>query len=206
MMTAGEVGAAMYTEAGLDAAQPARASLLAKRLHGRDVLYLQPKAALEGALATVSGRRRIVIRQGTSPARANYLIASLAARLRLEPMTWYQRLPAETQAALVRDAGAWVVAPDAAFRRRMWQTELDIHQLGAEFAITETCATMRIQEVGGPDTVVTTPERVWRRGRLLGGFADEHVRELAARRSPKSVRKVAIQDEPGRVALVALTG
>jgi hypothetical protein len=197
------LGLELYERTGLDPELlPRRRTIeIALRLYGDDCIVLQPRAKAEATTAVVAGSQRIVLRRGTLPARANWLVAKMLMRLELA------RFGVRSE-ELEADGAAWLVAPTEAFRAHLesigWAVGAgELERLSAMFAVPCTCAALRIPEVGGPAVAVVTPERVYKRGQQLSWLEDGAVRSLAATAHPKSVRKVAIRDEPGRVALLA---
>lgn len=174
------------------------------RLYGHDCIILQPRAVALATLARVNGRPRFVIRKGTAPARANWECARLLARLELAA----RGLASEEEE---RAAAAWLVAPPETFRARVSRAgehveTTMVEDLSAAFAVTQTCTLLRIHEVCesiAPSLAVVTPERVYKKGQQLSWLDDDATRSLARKSNPRSVRKVAIRDEPGRVALLA---
>jgi hypothetical protein len=201
-----EVAAGLYARTNVDPDRlPRRRTFeIAWRRLGKDGVILQPRAKLEATTVVVAGRPRIALRHGTSPPRANWLVARMLARLELQ-QRGIRSDPLECAAA------AWLVAPTDAFRRWLasYGEEIDpcgLEALAENFAVPATCAAIRIPEVGGAAVAVVTPARVYKRGQQLSWLADDAVRELAAKPSPRSVRKVQVRDEPGRVALFARAG
>ncbi len=194
----------MYRLAGLDPRErpDGGSAALAERIYGNGVVRLQPRAVAEATLATIGGRRRIVLRAEASTRRLNFRLGEMLARLYLEEDQ--HGLDAHELDETCREIGAWLAAPRPAFERRVHDVGENVGALADTFALTWTATTLHISEMGGSDSVVTTPDRVYRKGRLLRGFTDDSVRELAARRSPRSVRRVVMNDERGRVALLAL--
>ncbi|MEJ7728184.1 MAG: hypothetical protein WKG00_03130, partial [Polyangiaceae bacterium] len=100
---------------------------------------------------------------------------------------------------------AWLVAPPEAFAERYRQVGLNLTALSDAFSVTETCAAIRIPEAGGPGASIITPTRVYCRG-SMAWLGEEDARRIARHSHPRSVRKVAVRDEPGRVALVSRGG
>ena len=200
---ASEVGAALYARAGVDPERlPRRRTIeIALRLHGGDCIVLQPRACAEATVAAVAGRQKIVIRRGTPGPRANWLVARMLVRLELARRG--------IRSERIECAGAaWLVAPTETFLSHVdshtWNLDSgDIERVAEMFAVPCTCAMMRIPEVGGPAVAVLTPQRVYKRGQQLSWLDDDYLRTLAARRQLRSVRRLEIPDEPGRVALLA---
>lgn len=197
MLIASEIGAALYQRAKLDPREPPRRGTIeiAVRLIGRAVILLQPRAMAEATVARVKGELRIVIRRGTSPQRANFLVGQMLGRLALKEEIGVESLEQE------RAVAAWLVAPPEPFCRRLHAVGVDLQALAAPFAITQTCAALRAAEVEQIDAAVTTPDTVHRRGKLFSWLPDEGLRELAAKPGLRNVRRRAVSDEPGRVAL-----
>lgn len=205
MQIADEVAAAIYRRAGCNPMHPPQAGSIevAAELFGGNVLRFLPHAHAEAGIATLWGEQRIVIRTGTSVPRMNFLIAQQTGRLFLANDAWFGGLQRIEQTAVTLRIGAWIVAPPPAFLDQVGRTGADLGILSNTFVITETCAAIRSHELCDRDVVVTTPTTVHRRGKLLSGLGDSAVRDLAACRQPKSVRKVPICDENDRVALFA---
>lgn len=198
-MNGTELGELLYRLGGFDVSEvpDGGAVDLAIALHGADVIVRPRHAVVEAALGRLNGRRQIMIPRFVSPARAHFLVAQMLVRAYLADEL------ATADAALERATAAWIVAPTGPFRARLHAVGVDLRDLAETFAITQTCAGIRVAEVGGPDAVVVTPAKVYRPGRLLSWVGDEEVRAIASRPKPRSVRKVPVRDEPGRVALVA---
>jgi hypothetical protein len=193
------IGEAIYAEAGCDPSWPPDTGSvhIACELFGGDVMIVQPRAFADVSIATVCGEPRIVVREGIDPRRANFLIARCVVRLWLAATAW-GAIDGDAD-EVERYAAAWLVAPPNAVQ----QCGPCIYGVADAMAITLTCATMRVSESGGPDSVIATPARIYRRGVFLSGFGDESVRDLASKRAVKSVRRVVLE-EPGRVALFRL--
>ncbi|MEJ7730513.1 MAG: hypothetical protein WKG00_14990, partial [Polyangiaceae bacterium] len=67
----------------MDPASPPRggAVALAIQIHGRHVIYRQPRAIAEATLARIHGVQRIVLRASCTPRRANFLVGMMLARI-----------------------------------------------------------------------------------------------------------------------------
>ncbi len=202
MGIADDVGTAIYQAAGCNPlnAPDGGAPELAARMCGPDIIYAQPRAMAEGTLATIKGARRIVVRKGLPTERMNFVVAEQLAQLYLEGLAWFRAAPC-TQTRL--DVAAWLVAPPSMVQRTMHQVGINIGAIADTFTITWTCATLRVAEVGGPEAVVATPDKVHRKGGLLRWVADDDIRAIASKPKPKGLRKIVLRDEPGRVALLA---
>lgn len=200
-----QIGRDIYEFAGLNPLEPppGGAADVALKAFGPTVLRLQPRALAEADVVTIDGERRIVVRTELSPARKNFAIGVAVVQLYIErsPIAELSRPAVD---ALCNSAGAWVAAPTPAVACFLLRYGVDIAALAEAFTLTETAAAMRVTEAGGPDSLVTTPTRVHRRGPGLSWIQDADARRLAASRAPRSVRRVVVQDEPGRVALFAL--
>lgn len=194
-MNIDDIGTSIYRAAGLSPiVTPAGGTAeLAANIFGNSIIRLQPHALLEGTVATLGGRRRIVIRDGLEPTGLNFAVGKQLARL---------VLGLDGSEDECRAVAAWLVAPPEAFRAQM-RAGLGIDSLGSHFTMSPTSAAIRIPEVGGPDAVVVTPLRVHRRGKLLAGFGDADVRALAAKRHLRSLRREVVRANPQCVALFA---
>jgi hypothetical protein len=186
-----EIGREIYRRARLPLTEPVHGGAvgLAVGLYGGDVIVESNRAQVEAVPARVNGEQKIVIHPRLSPRRLNFAVARAIARI-------------ETGREDASLAG-YLVAPTEAFGRRLAHVGVELPELAQPFAITETCAALRVVEVGARDGVVVTPERVYRPGRLLSWADDATVRSIA-RGTPRSVRKVRASDEPGRVALFSV--
>ncbi len=203
------VGLTIYEEAGCSTWAPPRhgAAELACGVFGSGVLRFQPHAFAESTTATVHGKREIVIRSELPIERANFAIGQQLAHLWLEGESWYEGMGAASQRTLDQRIGAWLVAPLSAVQAFVDESGPNISALAKWCTITETCATRVLFEAGCQESVITTPNTIYRCGELLRGFSDVDVRHLAtATRTPRSLRKVVLADEPGRVALFARAG
>lgn len=177
-----------------DAPEPGGAVAVAAQLYGGDCIVESARAQTEAELARWQGRTLIVMRKRLSVRRAHFAVARMIARRELE------------REGIKGDEGllaAFIVAPTPAVRRCVASAGLDVHMVADAFAVTQTCAAMRLGEVGETEGVVVTPERVYRRG--LGWVSDDDARRLAMAR-PRSLAKVALDDEPGRIALFRRAG
>lgn len=168
----------------------------AQLLQDGDFVITSRRAQVEGALAVVAGRTRVVVAP-MSPRRTNFAIARMLARRELRGLSsWTEERE--------RELAAFLVAPSPSVRAAYAELGLNITMVAQRFAVTETCAAMRVVEVGAADGLVVTPSRVYRPGTLLSWAPDEDARAIARRAAPRSVRKVALRDEPDRVALYRL--
>lgn len=196
---ASRVGADIYRAVGLTGERPpvGGSAAIAVRLLGKGAIYVQPRAMTEATCATIGGALRVVLRGGFSPRKANFLVARMIARVWL----FEGSVGPDPTMRLEHGVAAWLVAPTPCFRVCLAQVGINVPRLADTFSITQTCATIRIPEVGGPDAAVTTPDRVYRRGRLFSWADDEDLRSLT-RKETRSVRKIILRDEPGRIALL----
>lgn len=196
----------VYREAGVEGVAQGGAAELARHVFGADVLYRQPRALAEAHADTIDGKRRIVVRAGLPARRANFAIAQVIAELVTENEAWVAALSDGDRDFLLRRIGACIVAPRELVRAQIAQVGVHIRTLAEIFTVTETSMAMRVAEVEAvPGVAVATQDAVHRRGKALAWLCDEDVRRLA-KKTPRSVRKVAIRDEPGRVALLAKAG
>jgi hypothetical protein len=199
-----EIGERLYEEAGVVGVPEGGAAELAVQLHGPRALYRQPRAMAEACDAVIGGKRRIVVREGLPAERANFAIARVLAKLAVETAAWFRGLGDVERDSFLRELAAYLVAPPAAVRAQLAEVGVQLRALAHAFTLTETAVAMRVAEVGAvTGVVVTTPATVYRRGPALAWVRDDDVRKLAAGRAPKSVRRVVLRDEPGRVALLA---
>jgi hypothetical protein len=187
------IGREVYEAAGMpsDAAPDGGAVELALRLFGQEVIYERPKPMVEAGIAVIGGTQRIVLKAGISHRRANFLVAAMLVRL-----------VTDAPFSLEDSAAAWIVAPSAAFRREIAVVGIDIGELACRFAVTETCAALRTFEVTARDGAVMTPDRVYKRGPMLARVDDVDVIAMTKRRKLASCKRLAIGDEPGRIALL----
>lgn len=202
-----EIAENIYARAGKSPARPPKqgAFTLLTRLHGHGVVWNVANAMSEGELALLRGRRHFMVRDGMSDERRNFVLARLLVRDELLTDSGYQSMSVVDRERLENEAAGWICAPPAAFVAAMKATSKNLRQLSFAFMMTETACALRIGEVEPEAGVaVTTPVLVHRKGRRFSWESDEVLRELAAKSTPKSVRKVKILDEPGRVALLAL--
>jgi hypothetical protein len=125
-----------------------------------------------------------------APHRANFAVAAMLARHEIGHQD-----PVELAVA------AYLVAPNESFDVVANDTDGSASALSGVFVITQTCATLRMVERGLCDAVIVTPSTVRRPGSMLSWVSDDEVRRIA-KGSPRSVRKVRLTDEPGRVALL----
>lgn len=179
----------------MDGPEEGGAYRIAVELYGGDCIIESARAQTEAELSHWKSRTFIVLRANLPPRRANFAVARMVAR-------------EEMRRAGVRGnesaLAAFLVAPTPAVHRCIEQGGIDLPRLANTFALTQTCVAIRIPEVvAGVEGVVVTPERLYRRG--LEWVAEADVRALVKTR-PKALRKLAIVDEPGRVALYKMTG
>ncbi len=187
----------IYESAGLNPDTPPSegALALAVALYGASCLVVSPSAPVEVAPARVRGQTKIVLAR-MSPRRTHFAVARGVAQIELAKRG-RQDVDANQLAALL-------VAPPVAFSRELAATGLDLPTLATSFVITETCAAIRAVEVGATDGIVVTPARVYRPSRSV--WCDDHAARALAKGRPRSLRKVPIRDEPGRVALYRAAG
>jgi hypothetical protein len=203
-LDAQRVGAAIYDLSRLSPESPPAGGAVVPlgRLYGESAVIWQPRAVSISAVARVAGRRRVVLRQGISVPEANFQVGVQLARLFLSDLG--EEVESEAAWRLAHAVAAWIVAPTPSFQEMLRRLDgVDLAALSRRYVITWTSAAMRVAESGGPDAIVTTPTRVYRRGKLLCWVNDGDVRSMAAKPELRSVRKVPIYDEPGRVALFA---
>lgn len=193
-----DVGAEIFREAGCDPRNPPEggAVRLAIELYGGDCIRESDRAQTEAEPGRIGSARKIFVAARLTPRRMHFAIAHAVARIEI------------AKRCIDLDAdklAAFLVAPPVAFAERVDRVGLDLPTLAQTFAVTETCAALRVVEVGVGDGLVVTPAKVYRPGSLLS-WADDGAARALARGAPRSVRKVRISDEPGRVALYRLAG
>lgn len=202
------IGTAIYDAANLNPAAPPQGvtATLAELIYGDDIYYEQAGARRWADVVTLGGRRRMLIRKGLNDEALNWAIGWSLTYLFVESEPWFTALDRYAQRRVCGEVAAWLTAPDAAFDAAYERHGLDLRAIANRFVIQETAVALRIAESGaGPRCAVVTQRRVYRRG-LLEGFDDATARELARVRRPRSVIRVAVRDEPGRVALFSKTG
>lgn len=170
---------------------------LAALLYGPDIIEESAWAQTESETGRLRDQAIIVVRKGMSPPRTNFAIARMIARIELKLVDLHSR-EAEDELA------AYLVAPRESFRAQLHQVGIDLPRLARPFAITETCAALRVVECTNEEGLVVTPERVYHPRGSLRWVGDVDARRLA-KGSPSRLRKVPIADEPGRVALYKKT-
>jgi hypothetical protein len=202
------IGACIYAAARLDPRElrDCVAVDLAVRLHGGDCIRIQPHAFQEATHALVDGRTVIVLRDGLSAQRTNFALARITVRLAVREAAWWLAMSGAERLRMENYVAAWLLAPSPVFRLMVAKVGTDVQELANIFVITETATSLRIAETGGPDTAVTTPITIHRRGPAFRNFAAEDLRTLATARSLRHVRRVVLLDEPGRVALFSRVG
>lgn len=165
---------------------------LAMRIIGPAAVYEVENALTAARLHTVcDGVHRIVLQAGLPHRRVNFLVARMLVRLVAAPAAVFECA-----------AAARVVAPRDPFLAELDEVGFDIPTLASRFAITETCAALRAIEVTKRDGAVVTPDRVHKRGPMLAHASDDDVIAMSRRTSLRSCTRIAIGDEPGRVALM----
>lgn len=179
----------MLRLAGAPPSVAPNAARLAAALVGPDCLRLVGHLPDGG---DVDGDRIAISRD--SAERMNFAVARMLARRELR-----RRGAWDDQSE--RRLGAFLVAPTPVVEAVLSVEGADVPELASTCVITQTCAAMRFVEVGALDGAVITPHRVYRPGRLLRWVSDDQARAIARSRRQPSVRRVAITDEPGRVAL-----
>jgi hypothetical protein len=204
-MNSDEIGRRMYEAAGLDTREPPEggAEEIARRLFGTQVIYEQPRALADAKICTIAGQRRIVLREGMCPRRANFYAAQAATELFLSAEAWFRELSAPERAPLCRAVAGWLVAPAETFRGRAYQVRAHLGALSEAFAITRTAAALRLSEVMGVELAVVGRRAIHRRGRRFDWLSDEQLRAIAAKRTTRSVRRVSLRDDGKAVALFA---
>lgn len=193
-----ELGWEIFLAAGFRPTDPPKhgALRLAVELYGDDCIRLSERAQTEAEPVRWGDRTMISVKARLSANRTHFAVARVIARLETAK---------RSSSVSVEKLAAFLVAPSEAFKSRFVAAGIDLPRLAESFVVTQTCAALRIVEVGEGDGVVVTPERVYRPGSLLSWADDEAARALA-RGTPRSLRKVPIRDEPGRVALYRLAG
>lgn len=136
----------------------------------------------------VGGERRLIHRRGLPPARANFAVARMLARVFLERESWWLPTSEATKDEIERELAAWVVAPPEPFSATVAQVGLDLRALASTFVITETAAALRAIEV---EHLSTAPSR-----RPIESTSAEH-RSLG---SPTTTSARSRVDLPGRCA------
>jgi hypothetical protein len=194
-----EIGRSIYHDAGLRSLEPPRGGAfeLAALLYDGDVIHEAPLVHAASDTARIAGRTRIVLRPALTIERANFETARMIARLKLrEGGRW--SAPLESLVA------GYLVAPRDMFCDALLTVGFDTEALARPFAISHTCAALRVVECGEAEGVVVTPTQIHRPCGGLGGWMDDLTMRKLARSNPRSLRKVRIDDEPGRVALFRL--
>lgn len=205
LRTVAEIGGELYAAANMNTDAPPRGATaaLAEAVYGEGIYYEQARARRWTDLATIGGRRCMIVRKGLDGAQLNWAIGWGLTALFVESRSWFAALDPRRQSRFCGEVAAWLAAPPAAFDAALDEYGLDLPAIARRFVIRETAAALRIAESAtGPRCAVVTERRVYRRG-LLDGFDDVAARELARVRRPKSVVRVRLTDEPGRVALFA---
>lgn len=194
------IGREVYRKAARSPWEPPELGMveIAALLYHGDVIRESAQAQVEATTAWVNGVTHIVVRKGLSATRANFAIGRMIARLELKQLgAWSEDSE--------RDLAAYIVAPREGFRARLYQVGIDLKRLAQPFAITETCAALRVVECTETEGLVVTPDRVYHPRGSLQWVRDPEARALA-KGSPMRLRKVPIVDEPGRVALYRRAG
>lgn len=192
-MDAETFGRGVLERAGVRVGEVPRggAVAVARKLHGRDVIRVIPRALFEATTGELFERPKIVIAK-MSPERSHWAVARMLARIELRA--------ANVTNVAENDVAAYFVAPrETVVSLSQGGSSLD--EIADVHAVTQTCAALRIVECGEADGVVVTPLRIYRPRGAMSWVSDDEVRRFA-KGSPRSVRKVRITDEPGRVALL----
>lgn len=101
-------------------------------------------------------------------------------------------------------AAAALVAPRTAFRRMLSAVGEDFPRLASAFVVDESCAVLRFGEVTGHPLVLVAPTGIRARGEEWGWPPEPELRRLVRARSlPSGLKRVALQDDRRRVALLA---
>lgn len=193
----GEVDA-LFARAGLEPSEPTSLRRLFSGLR-----LAPPESApirTEGVLAEVQGEPRVFYRAGLSLERARFVVGHELGHLWLER---WARYPYEGEDIEERcDAfGAMVIAPRALVvrARRRWGDDVDT--IADRLRTSKSVALLRFGEVfGDPSAVVRAT------GPIVRGddYAWPRLDLAAAKRlRHPGIRKVALDDEPRRVGLVA---
>jgi hypothetical protein len=202
MIPAGEIEALarrIYALAAADPRVPLGAAVLARRLLGpRALLVARGEVLADGSIRRAPSGTYITIAPGLAVGRANFVIAHELAHMLIDDAPSTRGLSLEIKERWCDAVAAWLVAPPEVFAARALALRSRVPRLAREFVVTETCAALRIAEVGGPGVAVATPRKVYRRG--LVGLTDD---DLRAGRAGPGIRKAPIRDEPGRVLFVS---
>lgn len=141
----------------------------------------------------------IALRPGLEPVRAAWNIAHELAEIDLATV----RYQGEDVERVAEALAAALLMPRPAFRRVAGT--MNVHELAQAFGVAETAAALRLAEVGCVEAVaVVTPQTV--HVRTDGEFALPpafELRRIARVGAHPGLRKVALRDQPRRVALVA---
>lgn len=192
-----ELGRELYERAGMRPSAPPRggAAKIAKALYGNDCVVRGASVREEASMGVLYGERRIYVRAGLPVRRMNYAIARVIAKHELAKLMTFD-------SAMADELAGYIVAPDEDFGPLFDRVKYDLSALSEECVITQTCAALRVHEYTQKATAIVTPRTIYRRG-TIAWANDDALRELAAKRAPRSVRKVRITDEPARSAVFA---
>lgn len=202
-----EIAKTIYARAGESPEAPPKrgTETLVKKLLGPRSIKIVPHSQPEGEIAKVDHARAIMIRDGMSAARRNFVLARMLARSELQFDSGYFAMSVPDRLRLENEIAGWLCAPPVSFSAARARTRDNLRQLSFAFNMTETACALRIGELEPASGVaVTTPVLVHRKGPRFAWESDDTIRELATKKHPKSVRKAKIADEPGRVALLPL--
>lgn len=161
------------------------------RMGGVDAAAIAPLAS--GIPSTIA------LRPGLHPVRAAWCIAHELGEIDLRTVD-YRGEDVEQVAEAI---AARLLMPRRAFRADA--ATMSVHELAEAYSVPETAAALRLAEVGSVDCVaVVTPQRIHVRAeREFAMPPPADLRRIARVGGFPEVRRIQLQDQPRRIALVA---
>jgi hypothetical protein len=189
---------AIYREADEDGSWPIAVGVLVSRLLKTKIVECRMAGDEEGTFSWVKGKPQIAIRAGIRPARRRWVIGHELAH-------WWYEIKGYNAPDLERrcDAlGAALLVPRKAYPRVVAKVGRSWKAIAAALDTTQSLVVLRCGECEGTPAALVQPHRVIVRG-AYPWPDEEAIRALAERRGGGRLRKIAIVDEPNRVALLA---
>jgi hypothetical protein len=187
----------LYRQSGLCPSKPASPGALCRALLGRGPRYM-PRLKVEACLAWVVDGFQVWVRTGTAPARARWLVCHELAEWCLRDLS----LPNLEKEQLCDALGAALIAPRPAFLKGLRRSNDDPVSLAPKLHTTTSLALLRHGEVTGRPVALIRHNRAVVRGDRFAWPCPLTIDGAARLRSGRC-RRIEIDDEPGRVALVA---
>lgn len=180
--------------AGSPPEDPWRADAVVEQLIGPIRYFTGPG---EGRLEKDGDRWVVSVNRAIPWPRQHFAIAH-------ELSHWFYRERGIAHTEEMADAlAAAIIAPRRAALALFQAVGLDLAEFAATFEVTHTCAALRYGEVTWTPIAAFSPRIVRVRGEAFGWPDEQELRRVArAVALPRGLRRLAISDEPRRLALV----